>query len=618
MPPTLAQLPPMVVALIALAAALGWQSLGALALMRLVPATFGPSWRLMLAWFLWLPASGAVTLGLVLLGVAGPAMFVAGAVVASALALAALPLLRPVVADARARWSRWFAEARPYERWLWRLGLLMQGIAWLFAAHPQRLYDQLNYHLVVGQLVVRDGQPFTGAFDPHVGFAGLIEYALAWHRAIAGSRLLFNGMAQVAVMLATVPILIACGMKLGRASLGLLGLLFVALPGLIPEATILRMAKPDGILLTGAVLLLTLLARAPQGWAYAAMALSALMLGCKLTFGHAMIGLALALVIVRPPVGKVRPWLPLLGIGFSGLALQLAKNAKLFGNPVYPVAASLFPSSYSDATTRAYWKHIAFGGHARLTGWLGPFLFGRDAGGLWFVLALAIALIVWRRPTRRESFGQIETPRALAGVIGFIAAVWATWPIFYGGYIPARFVGPFTGALFVLFLLLQSRVGTADRRWFTLACACAALLSSQLDRSIPGLLRGNTRSAERAFARVAPRSETARRLDAMHLFLPGDTVVADAPDKLYFDARLLFEAPLSPQERAMLRELRRTPVAAAERYRVAAVVAVRGHAMSRTLADIWRGLAPRGQVLELGRDEVLVSRCYFRARCRGS
>jgi hypothetical protein len=632
---TLAHLPPLCLALVALASALAWQVAGALALLPLTPRSLAGRWRLALAWLGWLPVSGAAVLALVLLGVASRTVLLGGTLVVGAFALVSARQARPFVAEARHAFAAWVAAAQPYERWLWRIGVAMQVIAWLFAAHPQRLYDQITYHLVVGQLVVRDGQPFSGAYDPHVSFAGLVEYALAWHRAWGGSRLFYNAVGQVAVMAATVPVLVACGLWLGRASLGLLGLLCIALPGLIPECLMLRMAKPDGVIMTGAVLLLAMLARAPEGWRYAALAVAGMMLGCKITFGHAAIALAAAFVVARPPQGRLREWIPLSIMGLSCVSLQLGKNAARFGNPVYPTAASLFPSPWSDATTQAYWTQIAFGGESRLTGWLGPFLLGRDGGALVLFVLAAAALVLWRRhqsqlasPKASASLtpavaarapanatpAQSAAHRPLAAAIAFLAVFWATWPLFYGGHIEHRFIAPFSGGLFVLFVLLEARLGDADRRRLLILCACAGVLSAQFDRSLPGLWRYDTRSAEAAYLLQWPRLQTAETLNPE--LKPGDTIVADKPDKLYFDARVLFTAPLSPQERAILEELRRDPIAAALRYRVKALVVYRERPVEPLMQAIWQGLKSRGELQQIGPDRVLWSPCYFQAGCK--
>src|SRR5439155_14325815 len=131
------------------------------------------AWRIAIAAFLWLPISGAVAIGLSLVHVAGRASLLAG----TALVLAAsLRNSRWLFVAVPKGWRALMADARPWERWLVRGALLVRAVFILFAAHPQRIYDQLNYHLVVGDLVVRDGQPFTGAWDPHAMFTGVVEW----------------------------------------------------------------------------------------------------------------------------------------------------------------------------------------------------------------------------------------------------------------------------------------------------------------------------------------------------------------------------------------------------------------------------------------------------------
>src|SRR5437588_28637 len=119
------------------------------------------------------------------------------------------PIVLAAVAVAAAGLWQWagpalMVGASRTERYVVGAALFVQVVFILFAAHPQRIYDQLNYHLVVGELVVRDGQPFTGAWDPHAMFTGVVEWGLSWHRSWGGSKLFFHGLAQIAVYFATV------------------------------------------------------------------------------------------------------------------------------------------------------------------------------------------------------------------------------------------------------------------------------------------------------------------------------------------------------------------------------------------------------------------------------
>jgi hypothetical protein len=548
-----------------------------------------------------------------LLGVASRTLLLLGTLAVVAAAFFSWRLAAPVVGRARAAMAELYANASPLERWLWLGALALQAIAWIFAAHPQRLYDQLNYHLVVGDLIVRQGQPFY-ALDAHVSFAGVIEYAFAFHRAWTDSRLAFVALAQVAVMAVTIPLLIGCCLRLGRGSLGLFAVLGLALPGLIPETFMLRMAKPDGIALTAAVVLLALLVDAPAGWRHAAIALSAMFIACKLTFVHAIIGLTAAWAVARPPSGKRREWLPLVAVGLACAALQFGKNALLFENPLYPMAATIFPSPASDEATSVLWRLVAFENNSRFTGWLGPILVGRDGAALLLLVLVAASFALWSRWRGLPQSSSADDARRSATVGAFLLAFWVVWPLFYGGTIAPRFTGPFWGGLLVLFVLLFARVNDlVQKKRLLVVCATIALFSSQLDRSVPGLVRANLTSAEEAFAQQWPRLRTAALLNSRTR--PLDTVIADRPEKLFFDARLLMHDPLSPRERAMLEDLRQSPLAAAERYRVAALVVDTTHAPAPMLTELWKRLAAHGHVLHVGPDRILVSPCYFRSPC---
>jgi len=106
-----------------------------------------------------------------------------------------------------------------------------------------------------------------------------------------------------------------------------------------------------------------------------------------------------------------------------------------------------------------------------------------------------------------------------------------------------------------------------------------------------------------------PRIHTARALQP--LLEPSETIVADAPEKFFFDAKLLYEEPLSPRERAILQGLREDAVHTAAANKVKAVIVGAGHPMSPGMQRIWDALRSRGRVLELPPDRVLFSECYF-------
>ncbi len=604
----LAGLPPIFMALVALAAATVWQTAGALILFRLTPARLAETWRFALAWFLWLPLSGTAVLSLVVTHLASRTVLLAGTGAILVGAAFSWDLFISIFADAHAEWAAWRLAAKPVERWLWRGGLALQLFRAIVAAHPQRHYDQLSYHLVVGHLVVRDGEPFTGALDPHVSFSGVVEYAFAWHQVWTTSPLLYVSLAQSAVMVATVPVLLFCGVRLASRTLGILGMLLLMLPAIIPESDVFVMAKPDGIVLTGIVVLLTLLQDAPDGWVFAAAGVTMLLLATKVTAAHAALGLGAALLVGRPSRGRFTEWWPVVAIGAVALALQLGKNTWLFGNPLYPAGASVFPSPQSDESTRIYWDRVALDGMPRWSGWLGPFVLAeRNIPFAACLIAVSVVLFV---RTRRP-----QTGAGLAPVVAFLLVVWATWPAFYGSLIAPRFVGGFCGALLVLLLMMLARVDAVAQRWLAVACGCAALFTAQLDISLPRVWQWNHTSAWEAFSNVWPTLRTASAINRdLHV---SDTVVADRAEKLFFDERLLYDGPLGPEQNHMLAELRRSPFESAARYHVSAVVVDTTRPMSAAMAEIWRGLEGRGSVRSLPPDRVLESGCYFQLECAG-
>jgi hypothetical protein len=571
-------LPPAALATVAVVAAAAWQLAGTAVMLYLVPRALPDGWRVAVAAAIWLPISGAIAMALSLIHLAGRASLLVGTalVVAASLKNVRWMLRQPMSLE----------NTKSWEKWLVRGALLAQLVFIFFATHPQRIYDQLNYHLIVGDLVVRDGQPFTGAWDPHAMFTGVVEWALAWHRSWTGSKLLFHGLAQIAVYFATVPALILAGLLLGRPSPVWFAILCLALPGVVPENSILRMDKPDGLVLTLVALALALLPRSTP----AALALCFLAMACKLTAFHAALALGAAALATGFRRGGA---FPLLLAGVAAFALQLTKNALVFGNPVYPALGSIFPSWATDAWSEEYWRGVAFQHLSRWTGWLGPFLL------LWPGRVLAGLLVATLVFTRKK-------PQGLRHVLVFLAAFAITWPLFYGGYIQPRFVSAFSAGLLVLWWLLHENA--PDRR-AEIISVCLAITVCGFGWALMNIAKWNRHSAVDAYALQWPRIHTARTLNPM--LDPNDTVVADAPEKFFFGAKLLFEEPLSPRERAVLEGLRTDPARTAALWRVKAVIVSADHPPSPRMQKIWDVLKDRGKVLEVPPDRVLFSDCFF-------
>lgn len=576
-------LPPIVLAAVAVGAAALWQWAGTALMLSAVPRELSDGWRIALAAALWLPVSGAAAMALSLVHLAGRASLLAGTAV---VLLASIPNARWLLQQARSGFASLLAGASRTERFVVGGALFVQVVFILFAAHPQRIYDQLNYHLVVGELVARDGQPFTGAWDPHAMFAGVVEWGLAWHRSWGGSKLFFHGLAQMAVYFATVPALILAGLLLARPTPLWFAALCLALPGVVPENSILRMAKSDGVVLTLVALALCVLPRSTP----AALGLCLLSMACKLSAFHGALALGAAAVAVGYRRGA--PWLALLGA--AALAVQLSKNAVVFANPVYPALGALFPSWATDAWTEQYWRGFAFEHLPRWRGWLGPFFFLLPARVLAGMLLIAA---VWQRP------------RQVKPIVVFAASYAVLWPLFYGGTIPARFVSPFSAGLIVLWWLLVAGLAQPARRRVEILSLLLAVTVCGLGWAAMNIVKWNRASAVDAYAMQWPRIHTARALQP--LLEPTDTIVADAPEKFFFDAKLLYEEPLSPRERAILQGLREDAARTAAEYKVKAVIVDAGHPMSPGMQRIWDALRSRGKVLELPPDRVLFSECYF-------
>lgn len=556
---------PIWVALCALLLAGTWQLVMAAAIVRIVPGN--PGTRIPMAWILTLPISGAIVVGLELLHLATRTALLVVVLVTLVLGVGGLSsVVTPVLSGFRVRWAAWDRGMRA----LVVVGAVFQVVMGLYAAHPQRLADQLNYHLLISKLILRDGNAFDAPFDPHVVFAGCMEHGLAILRAFVDDDLFIHAASQAMVFVVVVPAAL-------MTAPALLPALLVGIPTLIPENSIARMAKPDGILFAAVFFLL---ARGADTSAIAYVCVALAMLGLKLTAGHALIGLVALLVVTQPKIQDVRAWMPLVLLCALPMVAHLLKNWVVLGNPIYPEL---------DAATHDYWQLVAF--PQPETWWQklqGPIVMvKRSPGlGLWLLVSVVTApREVWKRPMVR-------------GTIAFAAVYTLTWGFFYYSHIFSRFVSPISAAAFALIVLVsRQRLSSYS------IMAVAALAFSGLEFSVPRLVEWNRGTTLQMWTSQWSRMTTARAMN--HAYGPDMVLVTDAPEKSYFNQRVLYEEGISPAEKEMLEQLETNPSESIQRYRIAALV-MRVDSKSEVLRRIWSRLETMGTELRVIEDRVLL------------
>lgn len=625
MDPFIHSLPPVVLAVLAIAVVALWQMSGTALVFRLLRLNGLPTHLAgAIGYLAWLPLSGAVVLAVIFAGVASRAVFLGLAVVTMAGGSAVI--FR--VAGRRKHLRAWPVLSR--STWLLiLLALVVQGAYLIFAAHPQRLHDQLNYHLVVAKRALSLGDPYHGTYDSHVLIAGAFELALVWIRSLWNNDFFAHAAGQVWVYVHTMvgslgvlALFLREGGWTAARTVRATALFAVAFPALIPNNELLHIFKPGGIVLSLTLFMLYLLVAEKR--LYLSVAVGGALLACtvKLTFVHA--GLALAagwavrLLVTPQNEWRWRPIAPAL-VGAGCLALTVAKNLVYAGSPLYPADARWFPSELSDERTIQFWHDVAFGsGQSFWERYAGSYLvpWRSETLSVWLVAVLLLGGLSVLRAVRRRR----NHPAVPLGV--YLGVFVALWPFFYGGMIHTRFVVSYVGGLVVLGLYLWSGL-EVRRLWLVAGLLVALGLSfSSLDVIVRKTLHWNQKTADAAVADQVPRLEAFRFLNP-HLS-PGDLVVLDDPIRYYLDPQGFFGGR-TPRQRKLWERFEENPRRSAERYRLKGIVRARngewqnrpGWDYGQWLARMWKHLEPYGRVKTFGNIQVLFSPCAFQsAKCR--
>ena len=209
-------------------------------------------------WLCWPFLSGAAVLLMLLMGVGTRWLFIVLALGILSIGLVNLVQIASKDIKNRAKEFLNFKEQNKkyfYFNVLCFLGILLLGI---FAAHPQRQFDQLNYHLPLSKLIINSGlgslaEIFRNSFDFHIRMTGIFEYALVLPRALFNHDLFQVAFAQFWIFILSIPFLLSSlkffnsiqsdSDKKQRSKL-LIGFLFVILI-FFPNSESLRIVKPD-------------------------------------------------------------------------------------------------------------------------------------------------------------------------------------------------------------------------------------------------------------------------------------------------------------------------------------------------------------------------------------
>jgi hypothetical protein len=603
-------MPPIFVALTAIFVSLTWHIAGTISLGHFLKFCRLPARQsYLIAWVCWVPVSGSMVLGAFYFNLIDKGFLWITQLAIVAYALSRLPKLKD---DFQGSFSHLLAsENRKYV--LFCCGWV--GLALLFAAHPQRLYDQLNYHLVVSKQLFLAGDPFKHAYDPHILMTGPLEFSIGWLRNLIADDLFVIAAGQATVFIASVggvifALLHALELR-GKFSMQWCLLLVLLIPAMIPNNEMVQIVKPGGLLLSACVLLLVLFDDDEIQWLPVALFVGLLFIATKLTFIHAV--LAGSILLGRKGLWEnlLKYRLYLYGLSLGCFALVIFKNYFEMGHLLYPADGFLIESAFSDQETVNYWQGIAYSGETSLwQKYQGPFklLWRNPALLIWTILLLVLP---WSQ--FKTHFRNIKTP------LLFMGAYWLTWPLFYGSEAFSRFVAPFVGSVIYLGWLGLIHSPPRWKKAATVVSAILAFSVSHIDVHLMKIYRWNQTSTLDAFASQFPRIKTAKQLNDMHL--KGSMIMVDDAGKYFFDQGA-FHGTIAPYERRMWEEFKNSSQASAAKYELSAMVqtnpdytgeAARDHLLG-PFGQVWQKLSPHGDQIPMGRDLVLYSRCNFRAK----
>ena len=593
-----------------------WQTSGMILLAPLLRNSgLSRLWSLVFAWFLWLPLSGT------------------GALILSLLRLADQSLLRGVMAAVvtcalvmGVRGRSWLRDIPRLNRGS-RPAMVMTGLIFLlqitqliFAAHPQRLYDQLSYHLAIPKLVLMHGHPYYKFYDPHLVIGGTLEYAFLWPRAFINSDFFSLGVGQCWIYLASVlPIVASTYLALrdvdSKYAKWSTLTIMAAVPGLVPDSELFSIAKPGALLFAGTYLILITCVAMPKRLLTVTVALGMILLACNPTFVH--VAIALFVVLVLNLYWRRAEWsLPpaLITVAAVCLATALIRSWVLTGTLLFPSDARFLSTPYSDKLTLDYWHWVAFrSNQSFIARWSGaPVVFLRSPGlAVWAGLGLA-SLAVW---------GRRQAALHWQSLLWFLAIYALAWPFFYDNMVFSRFVAGFVAAL-VLTAVVGALAAPKRFRYVIIASGIiGGMVCSSIDVIGRKLYMWNQSGLLSAYTPQFPRMVTAYEVNGWTK--SDDTVVTETSEKYFFTAAVL-SSTLSPPERKIWDELIVSPQKAAREHRVKAVVMEIQKPGSELpefpapynvpIRTTFKALEPFGEVTQIARDLVLRSDCYFQAK----
>jgi hypothetical protein len=487
----------------------------------------------------------------------------------------------------------------------------------LYGAHPQRLYDQLNYHLVLVRKILFLRQPIAWSFDSPIFISGPIEYGITWVAAVNPTDPFIISVGQTIIFVSIFPTLVGAFLivmqKISPTIPSIQTLLLAAMVplALVPNDEILRIAKPDAFLLGGTAVLLAFFVVSGIRYFWVICALATAILGIKITFLHAVVGfIPLILSSGKVTWGRIeRYWIPVL-IGIFVFAANALRSYVYTGTPLYPGDSIFFDSEFADSTTRAFWKFVSQGHQQHFyESWMGfCYLIRRSYGLMTFLPILGILFL----------FSQCQSLKSqkywLAPIVSFLATYLLIWPVFYQGNTYSRFVSPASAGLLILSIgLLAGLVGRL-RSVGTLLLFALMLAASNLEVEFLKIYRWNQGTAEGALQSQTPMVEVAKFVNSRS-HSARDLILVDDALVYFYNMRTLYLS-LTPREHRIWDGLLSSPEAMAKEQQLLAIVrnkasagdpwAMDGLSVTGPIDQVWDKFVNRGDVFEVDDYQILI------------
>ena len=429
----------------------------------------------------------------------------------------------------------------------------------LLSAHPQWMYDQLAYHLVIPNLIVYNLPLKTFIIDSHLALTGPLEWGFSNLGLMIKNQHLLIGSSQFYTWLLNstgIFALLMIGTKRKVKTftqIFLVALLTLTILTCFPEPDLKFLTKPDflvAIMCLWCILALARTSLRSLGSIFA-MAFSALSLKSSALLPAGIILVFAMFILVNSKFTK-RNLFIVVSIALSGfvpLLLFCIYRVQLGASPFFPVDRKVIESLYSNINALNYWATI--GGETNNHWWLSMLLIIKNICTSPLFLTLIIVSAIQRVLLKKSDVMSVsKTSKYLA----IFAAVFFTlgcivvnatssYRFFASGYLAV--------ALLIAIYLLDNLHPILEKIIFV-ALLIPICISSQTDVAIIRILRFNATTLEESMAEQIPMFRPSQILNNLQIT---GLVPSNDQTKYYLNLPVLTHT-LSPAEIAFWEDIK--------------------------------------------------------------